>query len=318
VRVTAEGDIRSARRAARVLLGSGRRVADALDALDADGRARFAGRLYDRLAGSLSPVTGLIRADGTALTRFLGEALANGDLPDAAAWARAAGSEDALFGYATGADDALARAAIAGLAALAGADVPKQLAAASSFEGRRRGMRPGQFGAAWADVRQVIFTARLAEAAGDYRMLVTLRGRRPATADGGGIASDPVLGTDPDANRSAGDVEHEERFVLGVVELVADGGTVRLGAGTPEITVPDDHLAIRLPSPGDLKNLEVEELQDLPLERIDGALDLLPDGHGGWSGGADLADGRRFELRLEPHTRAVHEQASQPKDAEEK
>lgn len=323
VRVTAEGDTRSARRAARALLGTERRVAEALDALDADGRARFASRLYDRLAGSLSPVTGLIRADGSTLSRFLGEALAEGRLPAAAEWADAAGREETLYGHATGPDDALARAAIAGLAALAGADVSNQLAAAAAFEDRRRGMRPDAFGEAWAQVRRVIFTARLAEAAGAYRLVVTLRGRVPAVADGGGLASDPVLGTDPNASGAYGgygaggpygggpagaggatpEAEHEERFVLGVVELVADGGTVRLGAGTPEITVPDDRLAIRLPSPGDLKNLEVEELQDLPLERIDGPLDLLPDGHGGWAGGADLADGRRFELRLEPHGR---------------
>jgi len=321
LRVTAQGDTRSARRAARALLGAERSVAEALDALDADGRARFAARLYDRLAGSLSPVTGLIRAEGSTLTRFLGEALAAGRLPDAAEWADAAGREETLYGHATGPDDALARAAIAALAALAGADTPGQLAAAGAFEDRRRGMRPEAFGEAWAGVRQVIFTARLAEAAGDYRLVVTLRGRVPAVADGGGLASDPVLGTDPAAYggdgaggpygadpAAAGGVtpeaaEHEQRFVLGVVELIADGGTVRLGAGTPEITVPDDQLAIRLPSPGDLKNLEVEELQDLPLERIDGPLDLLPDGHGGWSGAADLADGRRFELRLEPHGR---------------
>lgn len=307
VRVTAEGDSGSARRAAGALLGSGRDVARALDALDADGRARFVARLYDRLEGSLSPVTGLIRAEGSALTRFLGEALGEGVLPPAAAWAEAAGREQTLFGYATGDDEGLARAAIAALAAQAGANTPQQLAAVGAFQGRRRALSPADFGAAWAAVRQVLFTARLAEAAGDYRMVVILRGRKPAAADGGGLTSDPVLGTDPGAlaggtgNQDADAEEHQERWVLGVVELVADGGAVRLGAGTPAITVPDDRLAIRLPSPGDLKNLEVDELQDLPLERIDGPLDLLPDGQGGWGGDVDLVDGRRFELRLEPH-----------------
>ncbi len=304
VRVVAQGDARAGRLAAQALVGSTRRVAAALDALDADGRGRFAARLYDRLAQGLMPAAGLIRAEGSAQTRFLAEELAQGRTPDAAAWAKAAGGEQTLYGHATGSDDALARGAIAALAAAAGGDTTHQLAAVAALDGRRAAMSPAEFGQAWAQVRQVIFTARLAQAAGAYRLVVTLRGQRPATADGGGLASDPVLGTDPAAAADKTDAQGqdvpEESHVLGVVELIADGGTVRLGAGTPEITVPDDRLAIRLPSPGDLKDLQVDALQDLPLERIEGPLDLLPDGQGGWAGGADLVDGRRFELRLEP------------------
>ena len=326
VQVTAQGDAASSQQAAQALLGSKQNVASALDALDADGRARFAGRMYDRLTGSLSPVTGLIRADGSTLTRFLSEAMSEGRLPDAADWAQAAGREATLFGQATGSDDALARASIAALAALAGADTAGQLASVAAFEGRRRGMTPDEFGGAWAQVRQVIFTSRLAEAAGDYRLVVTLRGRALAVADGGGLVSDPVLGKDTraapgdDADASgAADpaAEAEERLVLGVVELVADGATVRLGAGTPEIVVPDDRLAIRLPSPGDLKNFEVDALQDLPLERIEGPLDLLPDGQGVWSGGADLVNGRHFELRLEPHEASPAKEAGDGKEGVE-
>lgn len=304
VRVIAQGDARSGQRAAQALLGSKRRVAAALDELDADGRGRFAARLYDRLEQGLMPVTGLIRAEDSTLTRFLEKEMAEGRTPDALAWAKAAGREATLFDHATGSDDALARGAIAALAAVAGGDTAHQLAAASALDARRGAMSPAEFGEAWAQVRQVIFTARLAQAAGEYDLVVVLRGRRPATADGGGLVSDPVLGTDPAVVVGNTDAQGadapEQTHTLGVVELIADGGTVRLKGGTPEITVPDDRLAIRLPSPGDLKDLEVDALQDLPLERIEGPLDLLPDGQGGWGGGADLVDGRHFELRLEP------------------
>ena len=140
VRVTAQGDTPSARQAAQALLGTDRNVTEAIGALNADDRARFAARLYDRVSGSLSPVTGLIRAEGSTMTRFLAGAMAESRLPDPAEWAEAVGRETTLYGYATDADDGLARGAIAALAALAGGNTPQQLAAVAAFEGRRDGM----------------------------------------------------------------------------------------------------------------------------------------------------------------------------------
>ncbi len=304
VRVTAHGDVRASRRAARALLGGAYDVAAVLKTLDANARARFGTRLYDRLTGSLAPVTGLLREESGRMAAFLGTALAQDKLPTSEQWAQAAGEETVLYEWATGDDDGLAHGAVAGLAAKAGADGAHQLGAIAAMEEQRRVLGADDFAQQWAHVRRAIYTSRLAAAAGPYRLVVTLKGLAPVAAEGGGLAKDAVLGSDPEVIKAAsasgadGEAPHEERLVLGVVELVADGGKVRLGGGTPEISVPNDVLAIRVVSPGDLKNLPVDELQDLPLERIDGAMDLLPDGHGGWRGMAELADGRTFELHM--------------------
>ncbi|MEM1028106.1 MAG: hypothetical protein AAGJ38_08485, partial [Planctomycetota bacterium] len=113
VRVVVEGDAAASRRAVRVLNGSERELGSALGEMEPDARETFANRVYDTLGTGPEPVSGLMRTDATSSRRGAGglvgwfaEAVAAGELPEAAAWAEAAGGESSLMQAAVGQDDA--------------------------------------------------------------------------------------------------------------------------------------------------------------------------------------------------------------------
>lgn len=309
IRVVVEGDPAASRRATRVLNGSERSFGAALGEMEPDVRETFANRVYDTLGDGPEPVSGLMRTDaaggrgaGGVIGWFAGE-LAAGNLPDPAAWAEAAGGEQALMQAAVNADEQLAAGAFAALTAMAGGDRDLQYKMFERFKTERTAKTAETMAEAWVDARKDIYTQRLKSAAGEYRLVMIVTGVAPA--DGGlGLASDPILGNDPSvaAARAEGAAVavKSERTTLGVMRLVADGRALRFSSGSPELGVPDDRLAIRITTPSQLKAFDAAEVKALPLEQSEEPLDLLPQPEGTWRGAMILSDGRDLELIMEP------------------
>ena len=295
VRVVLRGDPAASRRAARVLRGSGRDLAAPLAALPPDERLTFVNRVYDHLGDGPEPVAGLIRegeAAATAsatITWFTGE-LAAGTLPDAAAWAAQYPTEEALITLVQSDDEALAKGAIAALAASAGADREAQYRVIDRL--REGGQKPTvEMTDAWLQEKQRLYTERLAEAAGEYRLVMQVD--RPDAAAGA-----PA----PDAAGDAAVPEEllDTRFVLGNTTLIADGRTVQLEGRVVTLSVSDEELALRIDNVGQLKDYPRQELQALPLERVEEPLVLRPGDDGTWRGEVPLPAGQTFRLAMEP------------------
>ncbi|MEM7624357.1 MAG: hypothetical protein AAF333_01880 [Planctomycetota bacterium] len=326
LRVVLTGDTPSSRRAARALLGSERDLGPAIAELDADQRAALGNAVHDRLGDGPEPVTGLLRQENNrrgSVGDWFGEQWAAGELPQAAAWAEQAGGESALTPLVGGDDEALAHGAIAALAAAVGADRALQQKMIDRFRDQRQTLSTKEFEEAWSDARQDIYTTRLAEAAGEYRLLMTVSGE--TAGDGGpGRARDEVLGFDPEAAaaQAAADENGETKVVrtlLGVITLDADGRSVSIRGGKPTLSVPDDRLALRVAEPGELLAFadQIEALQDLPLDGIEEPLDLLPEEGNVWRGQVPMPDGRRFGLVMEPWSGSVSPAEEKPGERSE-
>ena len=313
LQVVLSGDTVSSRRAARGLLGSERDLGPAVAELEPAPRATLGNTVYDRVGVGPEPVTGLLAADhhrrgGTAA--WFGERWAAGALPAAGEWAEQAGGESRLLPLVGGDDEAVAHGAIAALAAAAGADRALQLQLIDRFNDQRQTLSSDELQEAWGDAKKDIYTRRLTDAAGEYRLVMTVAGDEDA-----GRVRDEFLGYDPEAaaaqNRAAaGEAVRTERTVLGVVTLDADGRSVGIRGGTPTLSVPEDRLALRVDEPGQLLAYadEFESLQGLPLDGIDEPLDLLPEDDGGWRGQVPMPDGRVFGLEMEPWSGTASEE----------
>ena len=283
--VLRRGDEAAAGQAARALRGSGRDVVEELASLDAATRAAVVGRVYERLSGQSQPVTGLVASSslGETMTRWFAQRWTDDGLPTAAAWGREAGEggsgREALLSVAAEPDPVAAGGALAALAALAGADREMQLTMIDRFKDKRTTLGREDLAAEWSDAARDIYTRRLEEAAGEYILSMNL-------------AADGAVFEDPEVDTAV------EETTLLRLKLIADGRSVRLTTGTPDLTVPDDAFALRILTPGQLKDLQVESLERLPLQDVEGPLDLRPTGDGVWRGSLLLPDGRGFELVL--------------------
>ena len=281
--VLRRGDDAAAGQAARALRGSGRDVAGALAELSPAERAAVVGRVYERLSGQSQPVSGLVASSGLGveLTRWFAQRWTDDGLPTAAAWGREAGEgergREALLSVAAEPDPTSGGGALAALAALAGADREVQLTMIERFQDKRTTLGREDLAAEWSDAARDIYTQRLESAAGEYVLSMN-------------VAADAAVFEDP-----AVDTPVQETTLLRL-KLFADGRSVRLSTGTPDLTVPDDAFALRVLEPGQLRDLQVESLARLPLNEVEGPLDLRPTGDGVWRGALRLPDGRGFEL----------------------
>ena len=88
--------------------------------------------------------------------------------------------------------------------------------------------------------------------------------------------------------------------LVALIELEADGDSLGLASGTLTLGVPETHLAISLLVPTELKDFGNEELAQVPIEDVDGSIDLLPQKTGSWRGAASLLDGRSIEVVFDP------------------
>lgn len=89
---------------------------------------------------------------------------------------------------------------------------------------------------------------------------------------------------------------------LGLIDLEADGQSVRFANQPVNLSVPDAYLAIRIGKVVELKNLPSRRLADLPLEQVSMPMDLRPQSDGSWMGRVALPDGRVLEMTMQKAT----------------
>jgi hypothetical protein len=284
IRVVIEGDAAASLRAARSLIGSERSIETPVVALSLEDRQKFADQVLLAAGLGKQPVSGLMQDPADVAAKWFTGEIVDVGVPDPDQWADAYPDERALLQLISASNPQAAAGAVAALVAAAGGDVPTQWAMIDSAQ-PMIGADLAAVTDAWSQTKRSIYALELAEAAGEYRLaLITSENTSDA-------AGDPAAGS------------IRERHVLGIVELVGDGDTIRFANGVPALTVPNEYLAIRIEEPVQLKNLDMpDELKALPIEQAQGPLDLKPDGNGGWRGGLDLPEAGRFELLMEPYS----------------
>lgn len=292
VKVVVQGDEQAAAQAARALLRSKRTIGRALHPLGPDQRMAFTQRVYETLRGQVPVAAGLVRdnSPNSPVAVWFGKQLAEGQVPAAGDWATIYQNEDNLLNLAGSIDQDLARSAVAALVASAGGDQQTADELATRFANHTDrtvdGLRP-----IWLEAKRSIFTQRISGASGDYRLIVKVAG----------MANTPfpvAPGLGPSQGPAASSQQPLE-VVLGVVNLVADESSVRLGVNqTLGLSVSDQRLALRVDQPNELKNFENEQIAELPLEHAQ-AVELLPQPDGSWQGETQLMDMRTLQIRLE-------------------
>ncbi len=317
------GDSAASASAARKLIGSDRPLDQILPRLGLDERSTLAARLYEAVDGEHPPVVGLLRQtdERAAVLGWFANQVVSGTLPPPAAWAEPFNDEQQLLQLAGAPDAELAAGAVAALVYAAGGDArtAREMIARFANAGDRTvdGLR-----SIWSPAKQQIFARRLASAAGRYRLVL-----EPVETDAASSRdAGPAYGADPyggdpysgdpysqgyggpppsDAGPSADSTSIEMPdgpVQLGVVELLADGQSVQFRGDVLTVAIPDERLALRLPSPGELKGFDHEDLASLSLERVSDPVDLLPLPDGSWQGTMTLGRGQTLRVRLEPVT----------------
>lgn len=319
VMLVVEGDDAAAATAARKLEGSGQPIGAALIEIEPSRRGAFGNRVYAALSPEPTWVGGLLRDpnDRAQLNRWFGEQLAAGELPTEAQWAEQFRNEDDLFQLASGQDVDLSRGAVAALVGSAGGDRRAAEELAATF-GAASDRSASGLKTLWIEAKKDIYGRRLAEAAGQYRLIVDIgppdtgAGAPPFGQNPGAYGFDPraaVPGYVPGGaqpvpsgptDAQANDPNKTIKATLGVVDLIADGQSVRFGGDPFELTVPDDYLAIRIDRVAKLKNFEDPDLADVDLESVSQPLDLRVQPDETWEGEVRLSDGRVLRLTLEP------------------
>jgi hypothetical protein len=284
VQIVLRGGTEASIASSRSLVNSNKPLAEAMLALAFGERQGFAMRMYENLTGRSAPlVTALLRQrnDRNPLVGWLGESIANGELPPPSTWASKL-NQDQLIDLASSNDVELARGAVAALVnAIGGSD---RDAANFAQELRRLpDQSPANLLTQWSEYRKGFFTRAMQRYGGPYRLVLRVFEAAPSNP---GQAS-PVNQT-PD-----------RETLLGVVQLVADGASVSIGSNVA-VSVPSEQLALRIDKPAELKNFPNEELAKLPLEEVQTPVDLRPQADGTWRGEVSLSAGRRLEVVMQP------------------
>ncbi|GAB4187446.1 MAG: hypothetical protein Kow00105_02070 [Phycisphaeraceae bacterium] len=316
IRVVVEGRGPAITLAANALLRSARPIENYLRALSAEQRGMFAVRLYEASTGRAPMVAGLLRVpDGNAqVVSWFARQVASNGLPAPTEWAQAVGGEEELLSLAASSDPELANAAVAALVASVGGselDAHELTQRMNNATDRSpQGLREQ-----WLQAKQRIYTEKLSEAAGQYKLIVNLRGQANAQpGDPYGYGAPPMPGMYPDMPPMEGYDPYSmpmddpslssapliKSIHVAVIELVADGQSLRLASGTLTLEASPRRLAILISQPNELKDFGVREMEDLPLDSLQGPIELLPKPSGAWQGASRLSDGRVIEVVFEP------------------
>jgi hypothetical protein len=222
-------------------------------------------------------------------------------LPDPSAWTSALNGEQELLTLAASSDPELADAAVAALVASAGGDelTARDLARRMSNATDRTA---GALSEQWSKAKQEIYTEKLKHAAGQYRLIVNLRGQaggQPTDPFNGGFDGGGDFPSGQNTNALA-NAPLISSINVALIDLQADGSSLRLASGTLTLAASDARLAIAIQQPNELKDFGNKELDGLPLETIQGNIELLPQKDGSWRGAARLEDGRVVEIVFDP------------------
>lgn len=315
VLIVAHGEPAMANRAAAALIGSGRDLAGYLNQSKISGAElhAFAEGIYRYRVGHAPLAVGLIRQRGRRnnVVQWFAQHVADGHVPPVGQWAGQVGQGRELLSVLQDSDKPLKFAAAGALTASVGGtdkDATELVDRASEVPAGDH----DQLESTWFALREQIYGRRIAESVGSYMLtlnmyatvqtMVSPRGPRgPGPGGPGGMR--PMMGMPggypglalttelpPDARRTFSKS-------LGVVELGIEGGEVYLGNRAVYASIPEDHLALRVDEPENLKNL-VGPLGEAKLDQAS-AMEFQPTSDRGWRGLVPLPEGRIAELLLE-------------------
>ena len=332
VRLTLSPSVEAAGRAARILIGSGRPIEQALNELGFEDRQVFANAVYQARGTTPPLVTALMAhpVDNNRVVPWFGALVATGVVPELSEWADAFGGEDDLLDLVQAGDPTMALAAVAALVFVEGGDEAKARAITDqmlSGGGKARQERLSE----WQEHQRSLRRERLQAAEGTYRLVLNVYAGQNAAGRPGGrptpfrqgrgpnrpmaepgrlmMPGGPGMGPGGGRPRFRGTArtvdpqsfgERQSSLSLGTVTLEVNDDSISFGTDSIELSLPDSHLAIRLADPQELSNLSNAEVAELPLESIGGSIDLLATADGRWRGSALLADGRVVELVMAP------------------
>lgn len=320
--------------AAKAVVGSGQPIGRALSERPVDDRTLFAERLYAAAGDQPGVIVGLLEEpEGQSrVAQWFGQAVADTGLPVRGDWAQAVGGERGLLEKIQEGSPRVQLAAADALVATVGGTTESTALVLESLTSA-----DGDLAEVWMNEKREIFSTRLAESAGPYRMSLNVFNQSytgPAASGGsalggsasggspglqssfgsGGAASGfgaPIFGEqdfdDPSFEGFDGDGRPRQSVVMPVqaidiatVELIVDGGEVRLSNDAVKLRVADDRLALSVVSVRDLRFFDLDELIDLPLHLVAAPVDLLPQPGGVWLGRFALGSNQTGELVLTP------------------
>ncbi len=218
----------------------------------------FAAGLHLAQTGKVSAVTSLLRlaprSRGVSLHQWLGERLADGEIPPDSAWLQAVGGESTLLDAAASQEPAILRAAAAALVASQGGDEKSAAALAQDFlalsEPTAYALRQ-----AWAKQGSLMLLRQFEDVAGRYRLVVQMGGGDgpPAPAESPAALMAQLKGNVLDLG--------EVRLQTGAEGLAAVGLDLTFG-----VRITDDRRALILARPMQLNATGAEGLAQLMLE----------------------------------------------------
>ncbi|MEE9211739.1 MAG: hypothetical protein V3U29_03700, partial [Phycisphaeraceae bacterium] len=248
VRIAYQASSRASAAAVRALIGSGRKIDVSIEALSADDRFALVTRVYEVKVGQAPLVVGLMRPHRNADTvvRWLGQQLADGNVPAPAQWAGAVANERTLLEMASASDDKLALAAAAALVASVGGDerdAQKLLdALRSQTDQTGRAMQP-----VWDETRRQLYTRRLKTAAGPYSLVLNIyhqsQAPRAKSQEAPASRHQPLSpGRAARGPNPQPPVKPEQVIALGIVQLQVSGQVISFGSQAVTLSVSETHL----------------------------------------------------------------------------
>lgn len=255
-----------------------------INQLEAGDRQQLVETMYRSQDQEAPLMAGLIGDRGQTMTWWTNHIKENKQLPGMDDWVELATTlgESTLLQSAASEDDILATAGAAALVKAAGGNAQQEIGFAQTvvlMEARKYELVSDE----WNKLRNKILASALKNAAGTYRLVVTLGEQQE------GDPSDEPAADQPG-----------KRIDLGVVELKVEGMELSLSAEIMQLSPATKRLGIQLDNPDSLRSFSKPELSAIAPDHLKRPIELLPKDGGVLAGEMALPDGRTFEVSLEP------------------
>ncbi|MEX2215349.1 MAG: hypothetical protein WD768_14550 [Phycisphaeraceae bacterium] len=278
IQIVLRGDDAAAKASAQAMLGSHRALDQALKRMPSEkDRYQFGLRVYESILGQGPYATGLLldKSDSAPGAAWFGNAIADGQLPDASQWVKAYGSETRMIDLVLKNDEVLGKGAVDALVASAGGGFTETENVANQLRSDLSASPPSVL-ALWNKLRRDVFAGRLKNTSGNFTIKVRYTENDP---DRPGV---PLWRT-ADAGKA---------------EIKIEGANVTLGQATAMVA-DDEMLSIRLKS-AEVGKLPGDIFKSLPLVSLTSSVDMVPLSNGGWLCEFELAQKQQVQLIFTP------------------
>ncbi len=309
VRLVMDGDETVVAEAAEALVGSELPVDRVLATLRDEDRARFVARVYRGIKGEVPLVVGVLVSDQSEQAGgWFARHLTTIGLPRRADWVASLRDEAALLALVNGPSAMGSLGAADALVASAGGTE----AVSEEVRTRLRAAGESELAEAWRNEKRRIFGQRLEDAAGTYKLVLTVYNPDASSSDQDTSARIEEFGEFEEGEFAEGGFEQTpaapaapapvemQRIEIALVELLVEDGEVSLADQALSIRVSEDAPVIEVPAVRELWNYGLADLDGLPLRNVRETVALSPTDDGGWAGQFPLIGNDYAVLALEP------------------